>query len=791
MKDIHRYDLPTGFHSWGHRLVGEQAKVRPVKWSRYRYNLPCSLGPEGTRLTGSEQHAALSRKAAAEGMVLLENNGILPLKCDTTVALFGIGSLDYLKCGGGSGMVYSRYVTNLFAGFAAKEPDYHVYEPLSSFYYHYALARLHQLGQNETFQEPDVPDAIVLDAAARASVAVITVYRFSGEGHDRKPEKGDFDLSDREEKLIRQVTKAFEHTVVVLNIGAPMDVSWIRDNPKIDGALLAWQAGMEGGSAIADILCGDVNPSGKLTDTFARSYDSYPSAQGYFESDDYVCYYEDIYVGYRYFETIPGAKEKVIYPFGYGLSYTRFALSQPEATPVGDNIRVRVTVKNVGKVAGREVVQVYYSAPQGKLGKSALELAAFHKTCLLAPGEQEAVELSFPVASMASYDDLGKCAPSCYVLEQGNYRFFAGTNCRELQQALWQYSVKEEFRVVQQLSRQCFPQMLKKRMVSNGSFQVLPACLSGEKVSRPERWPEPKADNDQVYLLEKVAEGEASLDAFVSQLSEEELIALCSGVFSRGVANTAGIGGIDRLGIPPVMTADGPAGIRLDPETGIATTTWPSATLLACTWDTALITQVGAAGAAEAKENALGIWLAPGMNIHRNPLCGRNFEYFSEDPLLTGKMAAAFVRGVQSMGIAATPKHLACNNKETNRMHCDSRVSERALREIYLRPFELCVKEATPWLIMTAYNIINGQRCCESYELLENILRKEWGYQGAVTSDWDVPCDQAECVLAGNDIRMPAGFPERLREALNEGKLDRSHLVYCVKHTLGLILKLD
>ena len=791
MPDAHRYDLPTTFHEWGHRLSYENYQVHTGRWARHKYSLNSSLGADGTRLTGCEAHIQLARRAAGEGMVLLENNGLLPLQKGTTVALFGIGSLDYMKGGGGSGIVNSRYVSNLYNGFAGKLPDYPIYEPVTAFYYQYAMPRLGDLGNCCIMEEPALPDPLVKEAAGQADVAVITVYRYSSEAHDQKAEPGGFYLTEAERNMIRQVTDAFRHSVVVLNVGALVDVRWIRENPKIDAALLAWQGGMEGGAAIADVLCGDVNPSGKLTDTVAVDFDAYPTSQTFLESEEYVSYTEDIYVGYRYFETLPGRTKQVVYPFGYGLSYTSFAISKPLAELCGEEIRVTVAVRNTGCRPGKEVVQLYYSAPQGKLGKSALALAAYQKTRLLSPAEEQSITLSFPVADMASYDDVGKCVESAYLLEQGKYTFFAGNHCRNLQQADWCYVVEEPYRVIRQLSRCCAPNQLRKRLKSDGTYEELPQYpIAQPEISAPENT-EKVPDPEKTYSLEQVSRGEISLDAFVSQMLPEELISLVSGIPCRGLSNTAGMGGISRLDVPPVMTADGPAGIRLKLDTGIATTAWPCATLLACTWDPELIYEIGVAGGMEAKENAIAIWLAPGMNIHRSPLCGRNFEYFSEDPLITGICASALVRGMQSVGVAASVKHFAANNKETNRLNSDSRISERALREIYLRGFEICIKQAQPWTVMTAYNLINGVRCCESYELLEQILRQEWGFAGMVTSDWEAICDQAKCVLAGNDVRMPYGFPERLKEALEDGTITRGHLENCAKHILSMILKLD
>lgn len=772
-------------------IMQKSNKVHAEKWARYQYNLTTNIGENNTRVTGCEKHVELSRKVACEGMVLLENNGLLPLKEHTTVALFGIGSIDYVKGGGGSGMVFCEYVRNIYEGFLCKSPNVSVYEPVTKYYYDYAVSRLSEYDGDRIFSEIDVPADLLQAAAENADVAVITIHRFSLEAQDRSSEKGDFYLTDCEQKMVDDVTAAFEHTVVVLNVGGMIDVSWIKNNPKIDAALLAWQAGMEGGLAVADILCGDVNPSGKLTDTFAMEFSDYPSADTFNESDDYVDYFEDIYVGYRYFETIPGASKRVVYPFGYGLSYTEFSIRKPTATLKNDKIILETSVKNIGNVAGKEVVQCYFSAPQGLLGKSKISLIGFEKTKRLAPGETQEITMEFPVADMASYDDLGKIKMSAYVLEQGEYTFFVGNSCRNLTAADYRYAVNENI-VTRQLSQKCAPCNLEKRMLSDGSFEALPSFpvkRYDEVFSSSCNREVPKPD--KTFLLEDVARGEITLQQFVSQLTEDELVRLLGGVPNQGTTDTGGFGGIKRLGIPAVMTVDGPAGVRLSPRIGIPTTAWPCATLIACTWDPDLAYEVGKAGALEAKENGLAIWLTPGMNIHRNPLCGRNFEYFSEDPLITGNFAAAKVNGIQSVNIAASAKHFACNNKEINRFYSDSRVSERALREIYLKGFEICVKKSQPRTIMTSYNVINGRRCCESYEQLQGILRDEWGFEGMVTTDWNVPCDQANCVLAGNDIRMPNGHPEVLREALKSGKIKRAHLERCAERILEMILKLD
>ena len=294
-----------------------------------------------------------------------------------------------------------------------------------------------------------------------------------------------------------------------------------------------------------------------------------------------------------------------------------------------------------------------------------------------------------------------------------------------------------------------------------------------------------------IHPLEEVAEGKITAREFVMQLSDDELIRILGGTPNRGVANTCGFGGLEEYGMPAVMTADGPAGVRIEPQCGVAATAWPCETLLAATWDQELALAVGKAAAEEVKENNLQVWLAPAMNIHRNPICGRNFEYFSEDPYLTGKIAGAEVRGIQAMGVSACIKHFACNNKETNRKNSDSRVSLRALREIYLRGFEMVVKEAHPWTVMSSYNAINGQRASESHDLLTGILRDEWGYDGVVTTDWWTRGEHYKEILAGNDIKMATGFPERVKEALRLGVITREDLLRCAERVAVLICRLD
>lgn len=812
------------------------------RWARAKYQPVLPLGEDGRRITAGREHITLSREAAKEGMVLLKNEKkVLPLSKGSRIALFGKATFDYVKGGGGSGDVTVSYTRNLYEGFQQKRDHVEVFEELAAFYRENVKQQYAAGREPGMTVEPEVPKELVKKARAFADTAVISICRFSGEGWDRKSiydrkgkedalaiagqeetketeakdakdeifEDGDFYLTHAEKALVETVKNCFDRVVVVLNVGGMVAADWFAEDDRIQSVLMAWQGGIEGGLAAAELLIGEGNPSGKLTDTFAKKLEDYPSTHGFHESDDYVEYTDDIYVGYRYFETIPGAGEKVCYPFGFGLSYTKFFLSMPVVEKRGHHLRVMVDVCNVGDLAGKEVVQVYYSAPQGKLGKPSRELVAFQKTRLLQPGETQTVVLRFQINDMASYDDLGKVAKSAYVLEKGEYRFYIGTSVRDTVEDNYVMVLTKDI-ITEQLSPKMVPARLKKRLCADGSYEELPqgepldtdASIFSAKLPPEERdglapavrrresyhlW----GNTDEKPKLIDVAEGRMSLDTFVEKLPDEELAALLGGQPNTGVANTFGYGNLPEYGVPNIMTADGPAGVRIHPGCGVCTTAWPCATMLACTWNPELVEKVGAAGGAEAKENNIGAWLTPAVNIHRSPLCGRNFEYYSEDPLLTGRMAGAMVKGIQSNHVAATVKHFALNNKETNRRESDSRASERAIREIYLKGFEHIVKEAKPWSIMSAYNIINGRRASENRELLEDILREEWGFDGMVTTDWWTCGEHYKEVKAGNDVKMAIGFPERLLEAVEKGALTREEMEICAKRILGLILRID
>ena len=801
------------------------------KWIRARYqpNLPLN---GSQRVTASPEHIALSRRAAQEGAVLLKNDGnLLPLAPDTRVALFGKGSFDYVKGGGGSGDVTAAYVKNLYDGL--KEEGVSLYEPLSDFYRDYVEKRYEAGDVPGLMAEPALPQDLVDSARENADVAVIVLSRFSGEGWDREPvfyqepdypwpdelnmprkakdifPRGDYYLTGEEQRVVNQVRAAFDKVAVVLNVGGVVDVSWFCEDDRISSALLAYQGGMEGGAAIAALLTGKANPCGKLPDTFARDLSDYPSTEHFHDSPHYVDYTEDIYVGYRYFETIPGAAERVCYPFGYGLSYTNFALETVNAGAEDNRIRVSVRVTNTGNREGKEVVQLYYAAPWGELQKPARCLGAFQKTRLLEPGESETVELSFAVSDMASFDDLGKIAPSAWVLEKGRYALYLGTSVRDAEKLDFAWE-QAETETVRKCRNVLAPSHLKKRLLADGTWEDLPAAPAVDTdanvlepldpntleavapaVRARDRYLLSQPYPEGVRPLSQAAEGKLALDAFMAQLSDEDLIHLLGGQPNAGISNTFGIGNLPEYGVPNITTADGPAGLRIQPEVGVCTTAWPCATLLAASWDEELVSKVGVAAAAEVKENNISVWLAPAVNIHRSPLCGRNFEYDSEDPLLAGKIAAAMVRGIQSRHIAATVKHFACNNKETNRKNSDSRLSQRALREIYLKAFEIIVREEQPWAIMSSYNVINGQRASESRELLTTILREEWGYAGLVMSDWWTKGEHYKEILAGNDLKMANGYPERVQQAMDLGLVSREDLETCARRVLELILKID
>lgn len=778
-------------------------------WLRAKYIPAWPEGKDGRAVTGCKAHRDLSRQAAGECMVLLKNDGVLPFAKGQKLAVFGSAQVGFEQGGSGSGIVYTSYSRNLYEGLCALEDEGQVelFHPLSAFFAdHYAkesayVEEHYAFGHGSDFlgdftrvgkfnimgNEAEVPEDLLQQAAAFTDTALICLSRTSGEFYDRDVQR-DFNLSKEEKTMISNVLENFSRVVVCLNIGAQIEAGWLQDE-RIGGVLYMGTPGMEGGSAAADILCGRVCPGGRLSDTFARSYEDYPTAKTFGESEYYVNYEEDIFVGYRYFETIPGAKEKVVFPFGFGLSYTTFSHQVTEFS-AKDEILVRAEVKNTGSMAGRQVLQLYSSAPQGKLGKAGKVLIAFGKTKLLQPGEREILTLQADPYLMASYDDTGVWQKSAYILEGGEYALHLGTDVRNTE-VCGVYHVEEPFRVVRQLTERCPCVALPRKMLSDGSFEEL--AMKG--MPRPQEFPNPPAITakppETPVKFDAVAEGTVSLDSFIAQMKNSQLYDLLGGTPNTGVAVTSGFGGIEALGIPAFMTSDAPAGLRSKAEKGLTPTAFPSADSMANAWDEALAEQVAAAIALEIKENNMYAWLGPSMNIHRDPLCGRNFEYYSEDPLVSGKMGAAAVRGAQSQHISASPKHFAANNKEFIRKECDSRLTERALREIYLKGFEICVTEGNPKTLMSSYNPVNGIYASESADLQTHILRGEWGFDGLVMTDWNNHGIHGREVKAGSDIKMPRGHLPSLQSYLSDrhtGGFFPGHLHAAARRILKVFL---
>lgn len=725
----------------------------------------------------------LLRRAAAEGAVLLKNeNATLPLANGTTVSLFGRGQTEWFYTGYGSGGdVNKPYAVSLLEGLR-NCPTLSVNESLASIYTAWGEKNPidHGFWGHWPRYYPDMPlnSTLVRTAASCSDCAVVTIGRSSGEDRENALEKGSYYLTDAECEMLTLITEHFQKTVVLLNIGSMMDLSWVDDyDGKIGAVLLVWQGGMESGSAAADLLSGAVTPCGKLTDTVAKTYESYPSAAD-FGKKDYNFYTEDIYVGYRWFETFQ--KADVIYPFGFGLSYTDFSVTFLTAEESESAFQFTCAVKNIGtQYSGKETVQIYLQKPCGKLGNPARVLAGFAKTKMLAPNASEELQITVPKTALASYDDSGVTGfRSAYVTEAGTYHFYLGTDVRKAQEVLT-YTCPETV-LSEQLSEAAAPlvpfSVIKAE--ENGGVRVpqkQEVSLAQTDLQKriTENLPQgTPMTGDKGYKLSDVQNGTVSIEDFTAQLNLTELEAISRGDYtmnsSLGVAGNAGaFGGVleslRQKGVPPVITTDGPSGIRL----WSCCSLMPIGTLLACTFDEALVEEVFAAIGAEMLEKGTDVLLAPGINIHRNPLCGRNFEYYSEDPLLTGKIAAAAVRGIQKNGVSACPKHFACNNQEFNRNQNDSRLSERALREIYLKGFEICIKESNPHTIMTSYNKINSVHGHYQYDLCTTVLRGEWKYDGLVITDWwmrsqkspEFPNlrDNAYRVRAQVDVLMPGG----------------------------------
>lgn len=766
-----------------------------------------------------EKYAVLAREAVAEGCVLLENEGqALPLRDGERVAVFGRMAFHYYKSGLGSGgLVNTRYVVGILDALKECEGVY-LDEKLMGIYEDWIMENPYDEGQGWGHvpwcqKEMDVTEEM-LDCARRNDVSLVVIGRTAGEDQDNNAKAGSYCLTETEEDMIRRVCEVSERTVVVLNVGNIIDMSWV-EKYRPQAVLYVWQGGQEGGNGVADVLTGNVCACGKLTDTIAADIKDYPSTENF--GDPFKNYYkEDIYVGYRYFETF--ARDKVLYPFGYGLSYTTFEMKAEVLKNTGDEITVSATVANTGELKGKEVVQVYVKVPQGKLGNPARKLIGFAKTKELEPGEQEKVCIVIPKYDMASYDDSGVTGhKSCYVLEEGIYEIFVGSDVRS---AVSVGCYEEEFRVIEELEEAYAPvekfQRMKAVLSPDGTYQAVTEDVPVRTIDPQERRaneiPETYVyTGDKGYKLVDVLDKKVSMEEFVAQISEEDLIAIfrgegmCSPKVTAGTA--AAFGGVtdslNALGIPVGCCSDGPSGIRMD--CGTKAFSLPNGTSLGCTFNVELVGALYEMTGKELRLNKIDSLLGPGMNIHRNPLNGRNFEYISEDPILTGRICAAQVKAMAKSGIGSTIKHFCGNNQEVGRSTSDSVISERALREIYLKGFEIAVKEGGARSVMTTYGSVNGLWTAGSYDLCTTILRKEWGFDGIVMTDWWAKSNyeghQAEApvkapmVAAQNDIYMVVSDakanPENddVEEMLHAGKITLGELQRNAANILGFLLK--
>ena len=739
------------------------------------------------------QISELCRKAAAQGAVLLKNEeAVLPLSEKDHVAVFGRCQIEYYRSGTGSGgAVNVPYTTNLMGGLRANQIT--VNEELADCYVKWIAENPFDNGGGGWACEPwcqqemPVDRALVSRAAETSNKAIVVIGRTAGEDKDNAAAEGSYFLTKAEEEMLHCVCEGFEKVIVLLNVSNIIDMGFVAHSQNIKAVVYAWQGGMEGGNGIADVLAGKEVFQGKLTDTIAGKITDYPSDKNHGGSTKNV-YQEDIYVGYRYFETF--AKEAVLYPFGYGLSYTEFEICDHAISISGSGVDTRLVftcrVKNTGtKYNGREVVQLYVEKPANGMGRPVRELIGFAKTRNLDCLEEEEIQMEVPVYRIASFDDSGVSGyRNSYVLEAGEYHFHAGTSVRDTVEVPVNGAVGWQLETVQ-LIEECREALapievferMRAQSGENGKVvlgnEAVPTRTENirERIlsSLPETIP---YTGNKGFVLKDVAEGNCTMEAFIAQLSPEDLATIvrgegmCSIKVTPGTASAFGGVSDDLLGygIPVGCCADGPSGIRMD--NGSHATQVPIGTLIACTWDEALAEELFAGVGAEMVQNQVDTLLGPGINIHRHPLNGRNFEYFSEDPLLAGKIAAAVVRGIGSKGVHATIKHFACNSQETGRHIVNSVISQRALREIYLKVFEIAVREGNARSVMTAYNPINGYWAASSYDLNTTILREEWGFDGIAMTDWwahlnDVmeggePSRQrtADMVRAQNDIYM-------------------------------------
>lgn len=811
-------------------------------------------------------HRKLLRKIAAECIVLLENNGVLPLEPQAHVALYGRGATQTIKSGNGSAAVNERSSVSIYEGM--KNAGFYIdnmhwieeyenrFQEAKRKWINTAKAEIEEsqgnslaimraidgtrmkLPEEGTLKEED------LSETKERSTAIYVLSRVSGEGTDRKPEKGDYYLADDEKSLLRSITEHYAHTIVILNSSGIIDLSFL-DEMKIDALLQIGHLGMEGGNAVADVISGKCTPSGKLTDTWAYEYKDYPNASTYSHMNGNLQteeYQEGIYIGYRYFDAF---RVKPRYCFGHGNSYTDFTYETKAVSVTNpDQVVVKACVKNSGDhYAGKAVVQVYAACPAGQKKYEVKRLCGFEKTALLEPGESQEIQVAFPITQLLDYDE----KESAYLLRKGDYTVLLGSSSEQAEAVavlrLDHTVIWEKLKSICKL-RQPLEEIVPEASPAEHNFQDMDQLpvIHIENLTAPSRDVEAAhEENEQEW---KTARQTADT------LTIKQMIELVNGDSSKSQITTIGGSGISVPGsagetspclsgepwnLPTIVFADGSSGLRLQSrywikengeivredfsataEHGIfsrikAKEGWkcryqfcsaiPSETALAQSWDVELLEECGKIVGTEMRELGIQVWLAPGLNIHRNPLCGRNFEYFSEDPLLSGMFAAALARGVQSLpGIGVCIKHFACNNQEDNRKGMDVIISERALRLIYLHGFEIAVKTGKPKVVMSSYNKINGVHAANSYDLLQQVLREEWKFRGIVISDWVTTgtggSSPVGCVKAGNDIIMPGTIEDMniIEEALRgqgDEMLTQEELKKCCIRIIRLLQELN
>ena len=711
-----------------------------------------------------------AREMVAEGLVLLKNdNKALPLKQGETVSVFGRMQNHYYKSGTGSGgMVNVAKVVGILDALNECK-DVNVNQKLAETYAAWDKEHPVELGLGwgqEPWSQAEMPvtEELVQEAAGESDSAIVIIARTAGEDKDNTLEKGAFMLTDIETDMLRLVRENFQKMVVLLNVGGLIDMSFL-DTISPDACMYVWQGGMVGGYGVVDVLVGDVSPSGKLTDTIAYDIKDYPAYDN-FGGEERNFYAEDIYVGYRYFETF--AKDKVRYPFGYGLSYTDFKIGVKHASLDFEkgvaNICVKVT--NTGKRLGKEVVQVYGEMPQGRLGKPSRVLVDFAKTKELVPGLSDELKFEIPLDRMASFDDSGATGHrNCYVLEAGDYTIHVGNSIRNTTECLF-FELAETVEL-QKLQEALAPYEKFDRMKpfcdENGrmliEYEETPLVTVDMYDRREQELPEeiPVTGDKGITLLD-VKESRATMDEFVAQFDDEDLACFVRGegmgssLVTAGTASAfAGVSpNLIAHKIPSVCCDDGPSGMRLD--SGMKAFSLPNGTLCGCSFNRELNTRLYALLGLEMTANKVEVLLGPGMNIHRHPLNGRNFEYFSEDPYLTGSIATAQLEGLKSSGVSGTIKHFCGNNQEYHRHTMDSVISQRALREIYLKGFEIAVKSGYADSVMTTYGLVNGLYTAGSYDLNTTILRNEWGFTGVVMTDWWASINRRGMEPDANDL---------------------------------------